>query len=125
MLDMYLVEKEYKRNIKEAISNLKENNFEVALDYIHKAMFINDSSGEVHNLLGIYYEKKGDLNMSGKHYRAAWDLEPTFKAPMNNLQRITSYNYKRTEKYIEYGEDFYRARINLDTKNLYTNLQSK
>lgn len=125
MLDMYLVEKEYKRNIKEAIKNLKENNFEVALDYIHNAMFRNDSSGEVHNLLGIYYEKKGDLNMAGKHYRAAWDLEPTFKAPMNNLQRITSYNYTRTEKYIEYGENFYRELINLDTIYLYTNLQLK
>lgn len=125
MFDIYLFEKEYTRNIKEAISNLKENNFEVALDYIHKAMFRNDSSGEVHNLLGIYYEKKGDLNMAGKHYRAAWDLEPTFKAPMNNLQRITSYNYTRTEKYIEYGENFCRELINLDTRKLCINLQLK
>lgn len=125
MFDIYLFEKEYTRNIKEAISNLKENNFEIALDYIHKAMFRNDSSGEVHNLLGIYYEKKGNLNMAGKHYREAWDLEPTFKAPMNNLQRITSYNYKRTEKYIEYGENFYKGDTNLDTKKLYTNLQLK
>ena len=31
MFDMYLVEKEYTRNIKEAISNLKENNFEIAI----------------------------------------------------------------------------------------------
>lgn len=88
-------------------------------------MFRNDSSGEVHNLLGIYYEKKGDLNMAGKHYRAAWDLEPTFKAPMNNLQRITSYNYTRTEKYIEYGENFCRELINLDTRKLCINLQLK
>lgn len=104
MLGQYLSENNYEECIKSAIYNLKIDNLDKAMHYLHDALCQNDSSGEVHNLLGILYEKKGDLNLAAKHYRASSDLDPTLQASNINLERVTSYKYMYIEENIDYGE---------------------
>ncbi len=104
MLEHYLTTNNYEECIKNAIYNLKINEFEKTLSYLYDAICQNNSSGEIHNLLGILYEKKGDLNLASKHYRAAGDLDPTLYAASANLERVTAYRYVYSEDYIDYGE---------------------
>ena len=40
---------------------------------------------ELHNLIGILLEKKGDHLTAMKHFRAAWALDPTYIPARQNL----------------------------------------
>lgn len=104
MLDQYIKAYNYEECIKKAIYNLKINELEKARIYLHEAICQNDSSGETHNLLGIYYEKNGDLILAAKHYRAASDLEPTLQSANINLERVTSFKYYYSEENVDYGD---------------------
>lgn len=89
--------------INEVIYYLKMNDYDAAISNIKEVMVEDLSSGKIHNLLGIYYEKKGDFNRARKHYRVACDLEPTLIAPIKNLERLGSFRYLCSDKYIDYG----------------------
>ncbi len=104
MFSMCVKENNINDYIKEAIYYLKENNYEKAYNSIKYAMIEDLSSGEIHNLLGIYYEKIGEFNMAKKHYRVSSDLNPKFNAPMKNLERLGSFRYIFNDKYIDYGD---------------------
>ncbi|HBI91246.1 MAG TPA: hypothetical protein DDY58_01730 [Terrisporobacter glycolicus] len=90
--------------IDKAIYYLKINDYDLAIYKIKEAMAEDLSSGRIHNLLGVYYEKRGDYNKARKHYRVANDLEPTLIAPRKNLERIGYFKYICNDKYIDYGE---------------------
>lgn len=102
--------KEYKNNsfvnekLDKAIYYLKIEDYDLAISNIKEVMIEDLSSGKIHNLLGIYYEKKGDFNRARKHYRVACDLEPTLVAPRNNLERLGTFRYICCDKYIDYGD---------------------
>ena len=70
--------------IEKAIEEITNKNFSEAKKYIHLAILENDSSPQTHNLLGIIGEITGDLSLAGKHYRAAYALDPTFKSACRN-----------------------------------------
>lgn len=101
--------KEYKNytninnKINKIIHYLKIEDYESAINSIKNVIIEDLSSGKIHNLLGIYYEKKGDFNKARKHYRVANDLDPTFIAPMKNLERLVNFRYICSDKYIDYG----------------------
>ena len=105
MLDKYIKSYNYEDCIKKAIHNLKINELEKAATYLHEAIYQNDSSGEAHNLLGVLYEKKGEIKLAAKHYRVASDLEPTLQGANINLERVTSFKYYYSEENIDYGEE--------------------
>lgn len=90
--------------IKKAIIEIKNKNFLKATEYIHLAMSEDDNSAKPHNLLGIIEEINGNLELANNHYRAAYSLEPTFKASDNNLKRITSFYYVFNFDEIDFGE---------------------
>lgn len=81
----------FEKNIKEAINALKQNDYVVAEEYIKYAMQENYHSPKVHNLFGALAELTGDLSLAGKHYRAAYALDPTYEPANRNLERITSF----------------------------------
>lgn len=91
--------------IENAIESLKNREFDKAKEYIHSAIIENDSSAEPHNLLGIYYELRGDLNLARKHYRASISLDQTLKSANNNLERVCVFKYICSEEYMDYGQD--------------------
>jgi len=55
-------------------------------------------------LLGIIGEITGDLSLAGKHYRAAYALDPTFKPACRNLERITKFYYRLNIKNVDFVE---------------------
>ena len=81
----------FEKNIKEAINALQLNNYVAAQEYIKYAMLENYHSPKVHNLFGVLAELTEDLNLAGKHYRAALALDPTYRPANRNLERITSF----------------------------------
>lgn len=91
--------------IDKVIYYLKIDDYDAAINNIKEVMVENVSSGKIHNLLGIYYEKHGDFNRARKHYRVACDLEPALIAPIKNLERLGNFRYICSDKYIDYGEE--------------------
>lgn len=94
----------FDKNIRKAITNLKSSNCSLAYEYINLAMIGNENAPEIHNLLGILSEIRGDLILAGKHYRAAGALDPTYKPASRNLDRITSFDYKFDKETLDYGD---------------------
>jgi len=90
--------------INEAIHSLRQRQLDCAYDFIMKAMAINPNIPEPHNLLGIWYEERGNLDLARKHYRIAYVLDARFKPAGINLQRVGSiFQYDNIP--IDYGED--------------------
>lgn len=96
--------------INDAIAALKINNINLALEYIHEAMLLDEHSAIIQNLLGIIAEKKGDLVLANNHYRASYALDATYEPPKKNLERITSFSSKNRMLPVQYGE------INMESK---------
>lgn len=82
----------YEALIQKAINCINENKFIAAEDYLKAAIIQNVSAPQTHNLFGILAEYKGDKLLAGKHYRAAYALDPTFKSAIRNLERITHFS---------------------------------
>ncbi len=85
--------------IQMAIGHLKTHHLEEAMAEIKSAQAERPDSAKVQNLLGIYAEKIGQMELASRHYRASYALDPTYAPAKNNLERITDYHYsKRTEE---------------------------
>ncbi|MBZ9689098.1 hypothetical protein G9F72_022635 [Clostridium estertheticum] len=95
----------FHNNVKEAINAIKSNKYDLAYRCLKAAMFENDHSAEVYNLLGIISEYKGDVSLACKYYGAALVFDPTYKPSDNNLEKLTSFFYIFNEKSIDYGDN--------------------
>lgn len=102
----------FNSNIENAIRSLKNKDFSKAEEYIVAAMTENYNSAEPHNLLGIFYELKGDLKLARKHYRASLCLNQALKSANKNLERICKFKYVCSEEYIDYGENINKIKVN-------------
>lgn len=80
----------FSNTIKEAIPKLQSFEFEDAYKLIIRALSINPHAPEPHNLLGLWYEMKGNDDIARKHYRAAYALDPTYKPASKNLERVST-----------------------------------
>lgn len=85
------------------VKSIELKDFEAAQSYIQKALFEKTNAPEPFNLLGILEEYKGNFLQACKYYRAAYALDPTYKAVINNLDRVTGMQYTQTLKRIDFG----------------------
>ncbi len=85
----------FKELIEFAKKCINERKFDKAIEFLKKAMVEKLESPEPQNLLGVLYELKGDLSKAGKHYRAALELDPTYRPSQDNLERVTSFHYAK------------------------------
>jgi len=83
----------FKELIEFAKKCINEKEFDKAIEFLKKAMVEKLESPEPQNLLGVLYELKGDLSKAGKHYRAALELDPTYRPSQDNLERVTTFKY--------------------------------
>jgi DNA-binding NtrC family response regulator len=72
-----------------------EKNFDKAKEYLKKAIAENLEAPEPQNLIGVLYEYENDLLTAGKHYRAALEMDPTYKPALENLERVTNFRYSK------------------------------
>jgi len=94
----------FEKNIAMAVRALRGNDYSVAKEYIKCAMNEDPSASMVHNLFGVLSELTGDLSLAGKHYRAAYALDPSYKPARRNLERITSINFRKETACPDYGD---------------------
>jgi K+ transport systems, NAD-binding component len=74
---------------KRCISNQE---FPAACETVRKAIAADPAHPEAYNLLGVLLEIKGGRLEAQKFYRAALDMDPTFKSAWANLDRTTSWH---------------------------------
>lgn len=80
-----------KKYITEIIELIKENRFVESERLLEVAISKYPHDPEPHNLYGILFEKKYDHNMAMKHFRAAWDLDPTYLPARHNLEHYGTF----------------------------------
>ncbi|MBN1932074.1 MAG: response regulator [Desulfobacterales bacterium] len=69
-----------------------ERRFSDAREMTQKAIAKDPEQPEAYNLLGALFEIDGDTIEAQKFYRAALDIDPTFKPAWSNLERVTSWH---------------------------------
>ncbi len=72
--------------------HISDRGFAAARETARKAIAADPTQPEAYNLLGALLEIKGDWLEAQKFYRAALDIDPTFKPAWTNLERTTSWN---------------------------------
>jgi len=82
---------DYRSLIELAKRHISDRSFAVARETARKAIAADPDKAEAYNLLGALLEIKGDRLKAQKFYRAALDIDPTFKAAWANLDRTTSW----------------------------------
>lgn len=71
---------------------ISDREFSAARETARKAIAADPAHPEAYNLLGVLLEIKGDGLEAQKFYRAALDMDPTFKSAWANLDRTTSWH---------------------------------
>ncbi len=86
-------EREVEENTLSAIVRalVKDGKYEQCENIISKAMGANPHSPEPHNLMGILLEKTGNHPMAMKHFRAACDLDPTYRPANENINNYGTF----------------------------------
>jgi DNA-binding response OmpR family regulator len=72
--------------------HITDRDFASARESARKAIAADPAQPEAYNLLGALFEIKGDRLEAQKFYRAALDIDPTFRPARANLERTTSWN---------------------------------
>jgi two-component system, OmpR family, alkaline phosphatase synthesis response regulator PhoP len=83
---------DYRSLIELAKRHISDRGFASALETVRKAIAADPAQPEAYNLLGALLEIKGERLEAQKFYRAALEIDPTFKPAQANLERITSWS---------------------------------
>ncbi len=71
--------------------HISDREFATARETARKAIAADPAHPEAYNLLGALLEIKREISEAAKFYRAALDIDPTYKAAWTNLERVTSF----------------------------------
>ena len=83
---------DYRALIEQSRRHILDREYSAARESVRDALAIDPAQPEAYNLLGALLEIKGDWLSAQKFYRAALDVDPTFKAASANLERTVSWN---------------------------------
>ncbi len=72
--------------------HISDRSFSAARETVRKAIAADPAQPEAYNLLGALIDIKGDWLEAQKFYRAALDIDPTYKPAWTNLERTTSWD---------------------------------
>ena len=95
--------KDYDSLIVRAKAAINQRDFSLAENLLQKANNIKSERPEPFNLLGVLAEVRGDSGQAMKMYRAALDIDPTYKPAQENLER--SSDFKSHPDDANLGED--------------------
>jgi FixJ family two-component response regulator len=71
--------------------HISDRKFDLASASARQAIATDPGQPEVYNLLGVLLELQGNRLEAQKFYRAALDIDPTYKPAWANLERATSF----------------------------------
>lgn len=80
----------YQTLIDDARHRLREGGLESAWEFTRRAGAADPGRAEAYNLLGALLEIKHDRREAQKFYRAALEIDPTYRPAGGNLERITT-----------------------------------
>ena len=83
---------DYRSLIELAKRHISDRGFVMAREIVRRAISKDPNQPEAYNLLGVLFEIEGNLLEAQKFYRAALDIDPTFKPAGDNLDRATSWS---------------------------------
>lgn len=69
-----------------------DRHFAAAVEHVRKAISLDPARPEAFNLLGALTEIEHNVLDAQKYYRAALDLDPTYKPAKDNLDRSTKWH---------------------------------
>lgn len=107
----------FAQKIRLAIDMLRSHELFEAYKLILESININPSAPQPHNLLGIWFEIKGDDDKARKHYRAADALDPTYKSASLNLDRIC-HVFRYGQPLYDFGDELEAEITTENEKNL-------
>lgn len=87
------MQEDFELLIKESKEFILLGNYEKAERVVSLAFELNNNSPKVHNILGIIAEAKRDKNLATSHFRAALNLDASYRPAIKNLEKITTYGY--------------------------------
>jgi DNA-binding response OmpR family regulator len=82
---------DYRSLIELAKRHISDRSFSISSEIVRKAIAADPAQPEAYNLLGVLLEIKHDWLKAQKFYRAALEIDPTFKPAQANLERTTSW----------------------------------
>jgi DNA-binding response OmpR family regulator len=68
-----------------------DRHFDAAIEHVRKAISLDPARPDAFNLLGALMEIQHNVLDAQKYYRAALDLDPTYKPAKDNLDRSTRW----------------------------------
>lgn len=78
----------YKAYLQFAKDQISRKNYNQAVEYLKKAIGMEPSRAEPHNILGAIMEIKGELQEAQKYYKAALVYKPSYLQAQRNLIRV-------------------------------------
>lgn len=85
---------DYRTLMQIAKRHVADGHYDRAREFARKSIALDPGHPEAYNLLGVLLEIKGDNLEAQKFYRAALDIDPTYKPAHANLERTTSWRTK-------------------------------
>jgi DNA-binding response OmpR family regulator len=82
---------DYPTLVELAKRHIADRNFEAAREVTRRAIALKPEQPEAYNLLGALLEVGGDRLEAQKFYRAALDIDPTYKPARTNLDRLVTW----------------------------------
>jgi DNA-binding response OmpR family regulator len=83
---------DYTSHVQLAKRYVADRHFDAAVDHARKAISLDHTRPEAFNLLGALMEIRHNVLEAHKYYRAALELDPTYKPAMDNLNRSTKWH---------------------------------
>lgn len=87
------------------IEYMKLGKYDVALQNLNKAVEVDPSSSNAHNVLAVLYDQLGEKDAAGRHYQRAVNLAPNNSSAQNNYGRYLCGQ----EQYVEADRHFQMA----------------
>lgn len=74
---------------------------EVALENLQKALLIDNSSSNAHNVIAVLYDRLNDKSLAGRHYAKSVALSPLNSGAQNNYARFlcAQGEYEKADKH--------------------------
>lgn len=82
------LEKDFLSNLNQASFFLRQNEPDKAIDYLNKAISLDESSSLAYNLLGIAYFQRKEFKLAERQYKKAAELNPSYAQAYGNLGSV-------------------------------------